>query len=190
MRLLGTGLYDARRYTDSLIVQQTELAMLRRIGATEGEMLTLQGNLANAYEMAGHLEDALCTRQDVYYGKFKLLGEEHIQTLIAAFNYAGCLLSIRRFEEARAQLRKTLPVARRVLGEGHRLTLKMRRIYAQAMYKDDAATLDDLREAVTKLEDLERIGRRVLGATHPLASGIEKTLQDARAALRARGGNG
>ena len=50
---------------------------------------------------------------------------------------------------------------------------------------DPAATLDDLRLAVTTLEDLERIARRVLGATHPLASGIEKSLQDARVALNA-----
>ena len=62
----------------------------------------------------------------------------------------------------------------------------MRRIYAQAMYKDDAATLDDLREAVTTLEDSERIARRVLGAAHPLTARIGKSLRDAREALAAR----
>ena len=35
--------------------------------------------------------------------------------------------------------------------------------------EDDAATLDDLREAVTTLEDAERIARRVLGGAHPTA---------------------
>ena len=48
------------------------------------------------------------------------------------------------------------------------------------------ATLDDLRAAVTTLEDTERIARRVLGGTHPVAGGLEYELQDARAALRAR----
>ena len=36
--------------------------------------------------------------------------------------------------------------------------------YAKALYKDDkAATLDDLRDAVTTLEEMERTARRVLG---------------------------
>jgi len=39
------------------------------------------------------------------------------------------------------------------------------------------ATLDDLREAVTTLEDAGRIARRVFGGTHPLTTGIEGELQ-------------
>jgi hypothetical protein len=54
------------------------------------------------------------------------------------------------------------------------------------LYKDDGATLDNLREAVTTLEDAERIARRVLGGAHPVAAGIEAALQDSRAALAAR----
>ena len=54
------------------------------------------------------------------------------------------------------------------------------------LYKDEGATLDDLREAVTTLEDVERIARRVLGGTHPIVSPIEHRLHNARAALRAR----
>jgi len=48
------------------------------------------------------------------------------------------------------------------------------------------AALDDLREAVTTLEEAERIARRVLGGAHPLTGWIESELRDARAALRAR----
>ena len=58
--------------------------------------------------------------------------------------------------------------------------------YAVALYDDPAATLNDLREAVTTFEDTARIARRVLGGAHPLTSGIERELQKARAALRAR----
>ena len=83
-------------------------------------------------------------------------------------------------------MRKTIPVARRVLRDKDRLTLKMRWSYAQSLYKDDDATPDDLREAVTTLEDTERIARRVLGSAHPTSSVIEKCLGYARAALRAR----
>ena len=62
----------------------------------------------------------------------------------------------------------------------------MRTNYARSLYSDDDATLDDLREAVTTLEDTERTARRVLGGTHPVASAIEDGLQEARAALSAR----
>ena len=62
----------------------------------------------------------------------------------------------------------------------------MRWLYAQALYMDDVATLDDLREALTTLEDSERIARRVFGGANPITAGIEVALRDARAALRAR----
>ena len=52
--------------------------------------------------------------------------------------------------------------------------------------RDPGATLDDFREAVTTLEETERIARRVLGGAHPTTQGIELALQDARAVLRAR----
>ena len=80
-------------------------------------------------------------------------------------------------------LRKTIPVARRVTGESHELTLKMRWCYARTLYRDANATLDDLREAVTTLEDAERITRRVFGGAHPLTKWIELELQKARATL-------
>ena len=62
-----------------------------------------------------------------------------------------------------------------------RLTLKMRANYALALYKDDGATLDDLREAVTTFEDAGRIARRVFGGAHPLTVGIEYHLRNTRA---------
>ena len=77
-------------------------------------------------------------------------------------------------------------VARRVFGDDDEDTLRMRWIYASALYMDASATLDDLREAVTTLEDSKRIARRVFGGSHPLTEGIERNVQSARAALRAR----
>ena len=61
----------------------------------------------------------------------------------------------------------------------------MRWCYARVLYGDPGATLDDLREAVTTLEDAERTTRRVFGGAHPSTMGIQVALQDARAALRA-----
>ena len=62
----------------------------------------------------------------------------------------------------------------------------MRWIYAQSFYTDASASLDDLREAVTTLEDAGRIARRVLGGAHPTTVGIEASLENARAKLRTR----
>ena len=59
-------------------------------------------------------------------------------------------------------------------------------MYARALYKADGATLDDFREAVTTLEGAARIARRVFGGSHPTTAGLERVLEDARAALRAR----
>ena len=63
----------------------------------------------------------------------------------------------------------------------------MKKVYADTLCDDPGATLDDLREAATTLEELERTARRVLGGAHPTTGGIEAGLRDARAALCARG---
>ena len=76
-------------------------------------------------------------------------------------------------------------MARRVLGHVHELTLKIRFGYAQTLYKLDD-TLDDLREAVTMLEEIERIARRVLGGTNPTVGSIVRALQAAREMLSER----
>ena len=99
----------------------------------------------------------------------------------------GALLALQHFEEARSLLRRTVPLVRRVYGESHEITFKMRKVYARSLCSDPDATLDDLREAVTTLEDAGRIARRVLGGTHPTTTGIETTaLRQARDALHNR----
>ena len=100
--------------------------------------------------------------------------------------YAISLTELRRFEEAKSLLRKSMPVARRALGENDEATLRMRSTYARALYLDSESTLNDLREALYTLEETARIARRVLGSAHPNAMKIEQCLQKSRAALRAR----
>ena len=95
------------------------------------------------------------------------------------------LIELKRFQEAKALFRKVVPVARRVSGEGDENTRRLRMIYAQVLYYDPDATPDDVREAVTALEDVERIARRVFGGAHPLVKSIELELRISRAKLRA-----
>ena len=52
--------------------------------------------------------------------------------------------------------------------------------------QDDAATRDELHEAVMTLEEAERTARRVLGGAHPITKGIGIELKNARARLRVR----
>mmetsp|Transcript_11130 Transcript_11130/g.30357 ORF Transcript_11130/g.30357 Transcript_11130/m.30357 type:complete len:309 (+) Transcript_11130:676-1602(+) len=186
IEVLGNGLSAAAHYDDALPVREAELAMRRRLDTTEENILNTQSNLATTYARHGRMEQALRLREDVYSGTLKLHGDEHRDSLIEANNYAYSLLSLKRFAEAKTLLRKTQPVARRILGDSNETTLRMRWNCAEALYKADGATLDDLREAVETLEEAERIARRVLGGTHPLTSSIDEALRNARKVLRAR----
>ena len=186
MTELGNGLSEAKHHTDALIVIKADLAMRRRLGTSEHNMLIVQGNLANIYDIVGRQEEALDTYRDVYSKKVGLYGEEDRSTSLSANNYADSLLNRQRFGEAKALMRKKIPVAQRVLGESHELTLQMLRTYACALCEDPGATLGDLRKAVTTLEETTQTARRVFGNSHPLVAITECTLRNARAVLGAR----
>jgi tetratricopeptide (TPR) repeat protein len=186
MGVLGNGLKEAKLYEDALSVKEAELSIARRLGDPEDTILAVQANLAGTYQMLGRHEQAASMYRDVYSGRVKLNGEEGLSTLGAANNYAISLIRQKRFKEAKELLRKSIPVARRVLGESHQLTLTMRRNYARSLYEDEGATLDDLRESVATFEETARIARRVLGGTHPTTTGIVASLRKAQATLRAR----
>ena len=186
MNVLGHGLSTAGHHADALPVKEAQLSMERRIGASEHNILVTQTNIANTNRCLGRLDNASRMQRDVYWGRLKLNGEEHEETLRAAYNYALSLSNLKRFKEAKSLLRKSIPVARRVLGESQELTLQMRWNYAAVLCKDEGATLADLREAVATFEDAGRIARRVLGSAHPLNVDIERHLGLSRAALDAR----
>ena len=124
-------------------------------------------------------------QRDVYSGYLRLKGEEDEDTLREANNYAASLLNLQRYTEIKSLLRTLIPVARRVLGENNEFTIRMRWNYANALYEDDGAPLDDLREAVATLVEIEPTARRVLGGSHPVAMTMETSLRNARAALDA-----
>jgi len=186
MNMLGLGLSDANNDEDALSVQEAELAMKRRLGRDEEDILAVQSNLAITYQALGRLEEASRIQRDAYYGYLKLNGEEHINSLGAASNYAKSLRALKSYKGAKFLLRRTIPVARRALGEGDVNTLRMRWNYAMALYEDSAASLDDLHEAVTTLEETERTARRVLGGAHPQVVQVGLCLRKARDALAAR----
>jgi hypothetical protein len=183
MTQLGNGLSKANHHEDALSVQEAELSMRRRLGASEAELLDVQSNLAITYGELGHHEKTLSMKRHIYCGRLKLAGEESDKTLLAALNYANALSNLRRFKEANLLLHNPISVARRVSGDSHDLTIRLRWVYANALCKDDGATLGDFREAVATLEDLERIARRVLGGSHPMTVDIDHDMRNARSKL-------
>ena len=186
MRQLGNGLSAVHHYEDALAVQEAELSMLRRLDAPEANILDVYCNLAVTYAKLGRDEEALRLERDVYSDRVRLDGEEHVRTILAALNYSTSLITLERFEEAKALLGKTIPVARRVLGESNETALRMSWVYAAVLYEDPTATLEDLREAATTLEDAVPIARRVMGGGHPITEDMEANLRLARAAVGRR----
>ena len=149
-------------------------------------MLALQGNLAGTYAKVGRQQQALQMERDVYSSHLKRFGEEDRITIRSASNYAASLIMEKRFKEAKSLLRRTIPIARRVLGEGNEVSLGMRSNYGRVLCQCRDATLDDLREAVTTFTETERTARRVLGGQHPTTKGIEGHLMVARRVRDAR----
>ena len=182
---LGNGLAEAGHHEDALCVQEAELAMQRRLGGSEHNLLIAQGGLANTYQSLGRYEEALRLRRDVYSETLKLDGEENEGTFQAICNYASTLKEMNRIEEAKSLMRKTIPVARRVLGKSDPTAIKMRWIYALSLCDDNSATLDDLREAVNTFGEIELTARQVFGGAHPLTEAIKRALERSRAALSA-----
>ena len=187
MTQLGNGLYSAHRYDEALSVEEANLSMQRRLGASEDDLLIAQGNLAITYGELGHPEKALSMERDVYSGRLRLYGEEHRETLRGALNYAVSLIDLQRHAEAKSVLRSTVPVARRVLGDSHDYTLTMRKVYAETLYKADGATRDDLSEAVTTLEETARAARRVFGGAHPISEMVAHERHNAEKKLSLHG---
>ena len=64
--------------------------------------------------------------------------------------------------------------------------LKLRWLYARALYLDASATLDDLREAVETLEIVAPLWTRTFGTAHPETPLVQNALKNARKALAAR----
>ena len=195
MQQLGHGLSNAECHEDALSVQDAELSTLRRIGVPDGQMLVAQSNIANTYDLLGRFEEALSMRQDTYSRWLKLKGDAHEETLREATSCAITLSNLHRYAEAKALLRKMIPVARRVLAESDDLQFRMRMACNRALCEDPAKTLDDLREAVSMLEEIEPTARRVLGGAHPIVEDIERRLpasrklRDAQVALCAQVGD-
>ena len=81
MSMLGNGLSDAKHDVNALPVREAVLSLCRRLDGPEENMLVAQGNLASSYQMLRRGDLAVSMRRDIYDGRLKLSGEEHIETI-------------------------------------------------------------------------------------------------------------
>ena len=180
---LGNGLGEAGRLEERLGVVEVELANETRFGAPENEILNTKTRLANCYISLGRAEEALSLHREIYSRSAALdptdVGREVFGRLQYAVNLASSLLETKRHAEAKSLLRKQLSQARRATGAEHATFIRLRGLYAKALYLDDCASRNDVAEAVTILEDLYSTARRVFGSNHPLLRAIKFDLERA-----------
>ena len=86
------------------------------------------------------------------------------------------LLHLRRFEEAKRILRRTVPVARGVFGNDHDVTLSLREDLSRAIL-DGESSAEDKREALRMLEEVAGVMCRVMGPAHPDTVHAQKELK-------------
>jgi hypothetical protein len=159
------------------------MSMELRHGAPKGNIILVQNNLANTYRALGQLDRALRLRRAVYDDAVAALGPDHDLTLNVALGLSVNLAQARSFREARSLSSKVIPIARQKLGAEHDITLQLRALHAGTLFQPDGATRSQVLEAVTMLEGLVRVVRRVFGDSHPHARTFQAPLDDAKAKL-------
>ena len=189
MTALGNSLGLAGHHEDALCVKEARLSMLRRLGAPEGDMLIVQGNLAMTYGQLGRLDEALSMRRDVYSGhlRHRDLGPLHQSTLGAAVNLSTSLVNAGNYAEARAFTRDQMELARRAFGADHPVTLDFQWGYSRAFTLDKDVSAEQLAEVATTLEKTLEISQRVCGREHPQTCSVRDELTMAREEFARRG---
>ena len=184
MNVLGNGLFHAKHHEDALSVREAELSMMQRTGDSERNILVVQGNISSSYSELGRHEEAGRIEREVYAQRAALYGALNEDTLLSAVNLASSLVDdLRQFDEARAFLRDRIPEAVRSLGKNHESTFRLQRMYAQCLFQNDGASLDDITTAIATLDDLDRRQTRTFGASHPQTSCTRCQLKRALLAL-------
>ena len=188
MTVLGNGLSEAHMPSECLNVLEAQLATAKRIGRSLGGMALdldqVYGNLSNCYASLGRHEDSFRLDREVYTIRKRSRGFD-VSTLSAANNLILSLGRPEHTEERTALFSEVLPHARALGTENTNLSLRLRAAYAKHLSM--GAESRNLIAAVTELEDVYRISKRVFGPSHPASQSRLSGLEMARERLaRAR----
>ena len=96
--------------------------------------------------------------------------------IATAQRQAHCFFPPRKRKEAKPLLRDQIPFSVRCLGPEHEVTLTLRWKYACAIGECSLCDPNALREAISMLEAVLKISRRVLGAKYPTTKWIQDSL--------------
>ena len=190
LNILASGLFkegDPGRCEEAYAVQQADLAARRRLTPNDqsGQLMVFSA-MANTLSALGRSDEALKIHRFMYTKIAESPGDDE-DSFGTMMNFAAELKRSGEphlLAERRTLLRDKVPVAQRVLGPHHRLTLQLRSEYAQLKFDDDRATLDDRLAQLAVLEGVVRTARQVLGAAHPLTESFAHNAEWARTIAR------
>ena len=90
---------------------------------------------------------------------------------------------MRHYAELHTLARKQIPIARRVLGPEHDITLDLQQTLAHALWFPNDPPRRDLLEAEAILQDVLEMRRHVFGLLHKNTRNVEKDLREVREEL-------
>ena len=134
------------------------------LGTISSEQAALEGAnaVAQAYESAGRLGEAIALYEQVLTDRIRVLGPDHPDTLSSRNNLAYAYESAGRLEEAIVMLGGALADSLRVLGPDHPGTFIVRNNLAYAY-----ESAGRLKEAIALYEEVLAVRMRILGPDHP-----------------------
>ena len=157
------------RYATDLGMPQLALTITESVtqaydtlGADHPETLTSRNNLANAYQDAGRLNEAITLDQQTLEDRTRILGPNHPDTLLSRNNLASTYREAGRLNEAIALYEQALTDSTHILGSNHLYTLAAQSNLANA-YRDSGR----LDKAIELLQQSLTDRTRILGLEHP-----------------------
>ena len=141
-------------------------------------IITLRGNISVSLGKLGRREEALSIKRECYQYLVDREGKKGERAIYQAFNIAADLNQLKRYTEATSFLRDQIPLATRMLGKDHEITLKFQKLYAKTLFAPpDGPWSEDKVRAHGLMEAFTRSARRVLGPAHPETRHGEKLLE-------------
>ena len=140
-------------------------------------------HLSSCLDELGHHEEALQLKQEVYH-TMKELAPNSINFVGAGLSVVIVLKNLQRHAEIKSFLSEHLPLARRIAGPDHDLTLRLELdVVEETLQKVEGGGkvgAKDFREAMDIAEDVYRRRLRIYGAMHPNTVMVRNTLDGLR----------
>jgi len=183
---LGNGLGLTDKELEAIDINHSCLRMIERSeeSETKDKLICLTySNLSNCYRALGRLGESLVIDRKVYELEISRWGGEHESARTSAMNYARTLGACGDFAGSAEFIRGCLPLVTKGLAPDHADVIHIRLHLANGLWLNRTASEDDVREAVTILEDLHPKASRVLGEAHPDFKCLDAALTDSRTKL-------